>query len=118
MIRVEDRGCRCISVIPPALDQVREHPEVVSDEVPRLLEELAEVPNARDPRGARHALVAVLTLTACAILAGTNSLLAGHADLTWGRTPPARSSTSLAVPVRRTVCGASDGRTWRAGLAG
>ncbi|MFD7503535.1 hypothetical protein [Streptomyces sp. NPDC059850] len=32
------------SLIPPALDQLREHPKVVSDEVPRLLERLAEVP--------------------------------------------------------------------------
>ncbi|MFJ8053158.1 hypothetical protein [Streptomyces luteogriseus] len=71
-------------VIPPALDQLREHPEVVSDEVPRLLEELAEVPNSRGPRDVRHALVAVLALTACAILAGANSLLAAHADLTRG----------------------------------
>ncbi|MFF3404210.1 transposase family protein [Streptomyces sp. NPDC002659] len=58
------------SLIPPALDQLREHPEVASDEVTRLLERLAEVPDPRDPRGVRHALVAVLALTACAVLAG------------------------------------------------
>ncbi|GAB2901145.1 ISAs1 family transposase [Streptomyces mayteni] len=64
------------SLIPPALDQLREHPKVVSDEVPRLLERLAEVPDPRDPRGVRHALVAVLALTACAVLAGASSVLA------------------------------------------
>lgn len=37
------------SLVPPALDQLREHPEVVSNEVPRLLERLAEVPDPRDP---------------------------------------------------------------------
>ncbi|MGW0886464.1 ISAs1 family transposase, partial [Streptomyces sp. NPDC002671] len=62
------------SLIPPALDQLREHPEAVSDEVPRLLERLAEVPDPRDPRGVRHALVAVLALTACAVLAGATSV--------------------------------------------
>jgi predicted transposase YbfD/YdcC len=61
------------SLIPRALDQLRKHPEVVSDEVPRLLERLAEVP---DPRGVRHALLAVLALTACAVLAGATSVLA------------------------------------------
>ncbi|MEU7729935.1 transposase family protein [Streptomyces sp. NPDC040724] len=64
------------SLIPRALDQLRKHPEVVSDEVPRLLERLAEVPDPRDPRGVRHALVAVLALTACAVLAGATSVLA------------------------------------------
>ncbi|ULR53875.1 ISAs1 family transposase [Streptomyces deccanensis] len=64
------------SLIPRALDQLRKHPEVVSDEVPRLLERLAEVPDPRDPRGVRHALVAVLALAACAVLAGATSVLA------------------------------------------
>ncbi|MFD3844248.1 transposase family protein, partial [Streptomyces sp. NPDC058642] len=64
------------SLIPPALDRLREHPEVVFAEVPRLLERLAEVPDPRDPRGVRHALVAVLALTACAVLAGATSVLA------------------------------------------
>ncbi|MFF8233536.1 ISAs1 family transposase [Streptomyces caelestis] len=64
------------SLIPSALDQLRERPEVISDEVPRLLERLAEVPDLRDPRGVRQALVAVLALTACAVLAGATSVLA------------------------------------------
>ncbi|WP_229843822.1 ISAs1 family transposase, partial [Streptomyces chryseus] len=64
------------SLIPPALDQLREHPEVVSKEVPSLLERLAEVPDPRDSRGVRHRLAVVLALTACAVLAGATSLLA------------------------------------------
>ncbi len=62
--------------IPPALDQLRERPEVVPEEIPGLLERLAEVPDPRDPRGVRHALAGVLTLTACAVLTGATSLLA------------------------------------------
>ncbi|MET7712287.1 ISAs1 family transposase [Streptomyces sp. NPDC005407] len=46
------------------------------DEVPGLLERLAEVPDPRDPRGVRHTLAVVLALTACAVLAGARSLLA------------------------------------------
>jgi hypothetical protein len=64
------------SPIPPAFDQLREHPGAVPDEIPGLLERLAEVPAPRDPRGVRHALVVVLALTACAVLAGATSLLA------------------------------------------
>ena len=64
------------SLIPPALDQLRRQPEAAPGEVPGLLERLAQVPNPRDPRGVRHALVVVLALTACAVLAGATSLLA------------------------------------------
>lgn len=64
------------SLILPALDQLREHPDVVSEEVPGLLERLAEVPDPRDSRGVRHRLAVVLALTACAVLAGATSLLA------------------------------------------
>ncbi|MFD8214179.1 ISAs1 family transposase [Streptomyces sp. NPDC059697] len=46
------------------------------EEIPGLLERLAEVPGPRDPRGVQHALVVVLALTACAALAGATSLLA------------------------------------------
>jgi hypothetical protein len=64
------------SPIPPALDQLREHPQVAPEEVPGLLERLAEVPDPRNPRGVRHRLTVVLALTACAVLAGATSLLA------------------------------------------
>ncbi|WP_229881358.1 ISAs1 family transposase [Streptomyces alanosinicus] len=46
------------------------------EDIPGLLERLGEVPDPRDPRGVRHALVVVLALTACAVLAGATSLLA------------------------------------------
>ncbi|GAA4984030.1 transposase family protein [Kitasatospora paranensis] len=64
------------SPILPALDQLREQPQLEPKEVPGLLERLAEVPDPRDPRGVRHAFAAVLALTACAVLAGATSLLA------------------------------------------
>jgi predicted transposase YbfD/YdcC len=64
------------SPISPALDQLRDHPQVAPGEVPGLLERLAEVPDPRDPRGVRHTLVVALALTACAVLAGARSLLA------------------------------------------
>jgi predicted transposase YbfD/YdcC len=64
------------SLIPHALDQLREHHPAAPGEVPSLLEQLAQVPDPRDPRGVRHALVVVLALTACAVLAGATSLLA------------------------------------------
>ncbi|MFE4423505.1 ISAs1 family transposase [Streptomyces sp. NPDC056817] len=64
------------SPILPVLDQLREHPQLVPEEVLGLLERLAEVPDPRDPRGVRHALAVVLALTACAVLAGATSLLA------------------------------------------
>jgi hypothetical protein len=41
---------------------------------PIPLERLAEVPDPRDPRGVRHALVVMLALTACAVLTGATSL--------------------------------------------
>ncbi|MET7901049.1 transposase family protein [Streptomyces sp. NPDC005355] len=64
------------SPIPAALDQLREQPEPRPEEIPGLLERLAEVPDPRDPRGVRHALAAVLALSACAVLTGATSLLA------------------------------------------
>ncbi|MFJ8604426.1 transposase [Streptomyces shenzhenensis] len=47
-----------------------EHPEAALEEVPGLLERLAEVPDPRDPRGVRHRLAVVPALTACAVPAG------------------------------------------------
>ncbi|MFF0476447.1 ISAs1 family transposase [Streptomyces sp. NPDC004284] len=49
------------------------------EDVPGLLERLGEVPDPRGPRGVRcvrRSLVAVLALTACAVLTGATSLLA------------------------------------------
>ncbi|MFF5128462.1 ISAs1 family transposase [Streptomyces syringium] len=64
------------SLIPSAFDQLRRQPDPGLQEVPGLLERLAEVPDPRDPRGGRHALAVVLALTACAVLAGATSLAA------------------------------------------
>src|SRR3954447_11199925 len=64
------------SLIPPALDRLRQHPEGAPEEGPGLLERLAQVPSPRDPRGVRHALVVALALSACAVLAGATSILA------------------------------------------
>lgn len=64
------------SPIPPSFDQLRQHPAAVTEDAPGLLERLGEVPDPRDPRGVRHALVVVLALTACAVMAGATSVLA------------------------------------------
>jgi DDE family transposase len=64
------------SLIRPALDQLNGQPQATPDEVPRPLERLVEVPDPRDPRGVRHRLTVVPVLTACAVLAGSTSLLA------------------------------------------
>ncbi|MFB7438257.1 transposase family protein [Streptomyces mirabilis] len=69
-----NRACDASSPIPLAFDRLREHPGAVPGEIPGLLERLAEVPGPRDPRGVRHALVVMLALTACAVLAGATSL--------------------------------------------
>lgn len=62
------------SPIPPALDQLRAHAPAAPGEIPGLLERLAVVPDPRDPRGVRHALVVVLAPAACAVVAGATSL--------------------------------------------
>ncbi|MFE5243077.1 MULTISPECIES: transposase family protein [unclassified Streptomyces] len=88
------------SLIPPALDQLREHPDVVSEEVPGLLERLAEVPDPRDPRGVRHRLAVVLALTACAVLAGATSLLA----VSDGSPMPRRTFWNGSAPIPIRFC--------------
>ncbi|WP_405689401.1 transposase family protein [Streptomyces sp. NBC_01185] len=49
---------------------------MLPEEISGLLERLAQVPDPRDPCGVGHALVVVLALTVCAVLAGATSLLA------------------------------------------
>ncbi|MEW1914730.1 ISAs1 family transposase [Kitasatospora sp. NPDC085895] len=82
------------SPIPPALDQLRRQPEPRPEEIPGLLEQFAEVPDPRDPRGVRHALVVVLALTACAVLAGATSAVAVGE---WGAVAPAHVLERLGV---------------------
>ncbi|MER6372906.1 transposase family protein [Streptomyces mirabilis] len=69
-----NRACDASSPIPLAFDRLREHPGAAPGEIPGLLKRLAEVPGPRDPRGVRHALVVILALPACAVLAGATSL--------------------------------------------
>ncbi|MFE5082090.1 transposase family protein [Streptomyces mirabilis] len=76
MILVDDRACRRTIGNPARRDQLRDHPQVAPEEVPGLLERLAEVPDPCNPRGVRHRLTVVLALTACAVLAGAASPLA------------------------------------------
>ncbi|MFW3470018.1 ISAs1 family transposase [Streptomyces microflavus] len=77
MTCLEDRACRRIIPDSACLDRLREQSDVGRPwEVPGLLERLAQVPDPRDPRGVRHAVAVVLTLTACAVLSGATSLLA------------------------------------------
>ncbi|MGW4568302.1 transposase family protein [Streptomyces sp. NPDC004561] len=124
------------SLIPPALDQLRENPQVGPEELPGLLERLAEVPDPRDPRGVRHRLAVVLALTACAVLAGATSLLAvgewiadapGHVLEQGGANPdpllpmrvlPAESTVRrLLARINGDALDRAVGR-WLAGLAG
>lgn len=60
------------SLIPPALDRLSEQSDITPGEGPGLLERPAQVSGPRDPRGVRHALAAVLTSTACAVLSGAS----------------------------------------------
>ena len=93
------------SLIPPALDQLaRAVREAAPEEVPGLLERLAEVPDPRDPRGVRHALAVVLALTACAVLAGATSLLAVGE---WIADAPAHVLEQLGVPPRSAAARAA-----------
>ncbi|WP_307542760.1 transposase family protein [Streptomyces sp. V3I8] len=55
-------------------EQLGPHPEVSGSNLPDLLERLAQVPDPRNPRGVRHPLLTLLTLTARAVLAGARSL--------------------------------------------
>jgi predicted transposase YbfD/YdcC len=64
------------SLIPPALDQLRDTPAARARECPDLLECLATVPDPRSRRGVRHHLVYILALAAAAVLTGATSLLA------------------------------------------
>jgi hypothetical protein len=83
------------SLIPLVFERFREHAEVVSDEIPHLLERPAEVPDRRDPGGVRHALVAVLAQTECVVPAGATTVpaagewIADRRPMATGRGPVA-----------------------------
>jgi hypothetical protein len=64
------------SPILPVLAQLSRAPDLRPSEYPGLLERLATIPDPRDRRGRRHALVSVLALAGAAVLAGAHSLTA------------------------------------------
>jgi predicted transposase YbfD/YdcC len=64
------------SPIPPVLTQLCDAAPLGLGECPGLLERLAVVPDPRDRRGLRHALVSMLAVAAAAVLAGARSLTA------------------------------------------
>jgi hypothetical protein len=64
------------SPILPGLAQLSGAPALQPAECLGLLEHLATVPDPRDRRGRRHALVSMLALSAAAVLAGARSLTA------------------------------------------
>jgi predicted transposase YbfD/YdcC len=103
-------------LIAPALGQLRSAAPVERGEFPGLLECLAAVPDPRSPRGVRHELVYLLALTAAAVLAGADSLVAigewiadaptsvlvalgGRVDLLTGGCPAPDEAT-----IRRVLC--------------
>ncbi|MEU9445727.1 transposase family protein [Streptomyces sp. NPDC048304] len=101
------------SPILPAFGQRQEHPDAVPEEIPGLLERLAEVPAPRDPRGVRHALVVVLALTVCAVGAGSTSLPAvGEWITAAGATSPSArfalaGKSNIVAGLRHNARGAS-----------
>jgi DDE_Tnp_1-associated len=60
----------------PVLAQLSGAPALRLGECPGLLERLATIPDLRDHKGRRHALVSMLVLAAAAVLAGARSLTA------------------------------------------
>lgn len=63
-----------------------------------LLEALSQVPDPRDPRGVRYALVSVLAVAVCATLAGARSCCA-IAEWAGDAPPGLRAMLGLAGPV-------------------
>jgi hypothetical protein len=86
------------SPILPVLAQLSGAPALRPSEYPGLLERLASIPDPRDRRGRRHALVSVLSLAAAAVLAGARSLTASPSGPLTG---PSRSWPPLACAATR-----------------
>ncbi|MGY4928407.1 transposase family protein [Streptomyces sp. 900105755] len=68
------------------------------------------MPDPRDPRGVRHALVAVLALTACAVLDGATSVLSVSEWIAAPATHPGtpRHTPRPTVPEAVPACGNGD----------
>jgi predicted transposase YbfD/YdcC len=67
---------RASSLIPGPLGQLTDAAPTSPDDLPSLLTCLAQVPDPRRHQGQRHPLAFVLSLAACAVLAGAKSLAA------------------------------------------
>ncbi|MFI6151034.1 transposase family protein, partial [Streptomyces sp. NPDC051109] len=86
---------RTSSPIPAGLGQLAAARPAAPGEHPHLLDHLATVPDPRRAKGRRHPLAFVLTLAACAVLAGAKSLTA---IAEWATDAPAAVLAALAGP--------------------
>jgi uncharacterized Zn-finger protein len=76
MITTEARACRNIIAELARAGPALQCSGPATGECPGLLERLATIPDPRDRKGRRHALVSMLALAAAAMLAGARSLTA------------------------------------------
>jgi predicted transposase YbfD/YdcC len=88
---------RSSSPIPGPLGQLTDAAPTIPDDLPGLLTCLAQVPDPRRHRGRRHPLAFVLSLAACAVLAGAKSLAA---IAEWAADAPPHVLARLGGPCR------------------
>ncbi|MBB4779177.1 ISAs1 family transposase [Streptomyces rapamycinicus] len=89
-------------LIPGPLGQLTDAAPTSPDDLPGLLTCLAQVPDPRRGQGRRHPLVFVLSLAACAVLAGAKSLAA---IAEWAADAPPHVLARLGGPCREPDCG-------------
>ncbi|MEU6655960.1 transposase family protein [Streptomyces sp. NPDC046900] len=94
---------RSSSLIPGPLGQLTDAAPTAPDDFPSLLSCLAQVPDPRRRQGRRHPLVFVLSLAACAVLAGAKSLAA---IAEWAADAPPHVLARLGGPCREPDRGA------------
>ncbi|WP_308314791.1 ISAs1 family transposase [Streptomyces sp. CNQ085] len=88
---------RSSSLIPASLSQLTDAVPIAPDALPGLLACLAQVPDPRRDQGRRHPLAFVLSLAACAVLAGAKSLAA---IAEWAADAPPHVLARLGGPCR------------------
>jgi len=88
---------RSSSPIPGPLGQLTDAAPTIPDDLPGLMTCLAQVPDPRRHRGRRHPLAFVLSLAACAVLAGAKSLAA---IAEWAADAPPHVLARLGGPCR------------------
>ncbi|MES9525190.1 transposase family protein [Streptomyces capoamus] len=88
---------RSSSLIPRPLGQLADTAPTVPDDLPGLLTCLAQLPDPRRDQGRRHPLAFVLSLAACAVLAGAKSLAA---IAEWAADAPPNVLARLGGPCR------------------